>query len=832
MIKYISILAGLLIAATAFSQTITIEAARQAGPGATVTVHGIVTTGSELGGSIRYLQDETGGLAAYSAALVGNLNQGDEITITGTLSDYNNLLEMSPVTSVTVNSIDNDIPAPVVVTPSELSDTYEGMLIQIKDATFDSPGTTIVGKTNYFFTADGEQSEIRVSTTESDFVGMPLPSGMVTITGILAQFYDYYQILVRGLDDVMPESPINLTSSVTMSNLSTSGFDLSWETDVDGSSEAFYGNTPDMDLGVLSGTGTATTHSVSVSGAVPSELFYVQPFSVTGPDTTKAQVGVYVTESESSGKMQAYFNRTVDHSVSTGTDAIQLDHAIDDTLIAYINRAKYSIDMAIYNFNNAGISNITNAMNAAYDRGVNIRVVYDSNIDASGVESLNSNIGKMPSPISNYPIYGIMHNKFVIIDAYSDNPDEPIVWTGSTNFTDGQINTDPNNVIIIQDKSLAIGYTLEFNEMFGSSGLQPDAQASKFGPDKSDNTPHNFIIGGKNVESYFSPSDQVNSKILNNLNTADHDLSIATMLITKTDLGYAISDRNAAGAAAKVLVNVKENCNETVVSTLMGALAQNFRETGESGIMHDKYMVVDQGEPSSDPLVLTGSHNWSSAADIRNDENTLVIHDAVLANVYYQDFMARFNDGLLIVSAPVCNNDYKTMTEGSSVSIPVTDNDEIPSAFTINISRQPSNGTAQLETDHSVTYMPDAGFNNNLDTISYKVCLTSNPSLCDSAIAVVFVQKPEGINHDELNQNIRIYPNPTSGYINLRIDIPGVTVHGVSITDITGRTIARTTDVSSQYPMRFGTENLPDGVYFIRIETSEGIINRKIVVKK
>ena len=166
------------------------------------------------------------------------------------------------------------------------------------------------------------------------------------------------------------------------------------------------------------------------------------------------------------------------------------------------------------------------------------------------------------------------------------------------------------------------------------------------------------------------------------------------------------------------------------------------------------------------------------------------------------------------------------------LSIPVTDNDEIPSAFTINISRQPSNGTAQLETDHSITYMPDAGFNNNLDTISYKVCLTSNPSLCDSAIAVVFVQKPEGISHDELNQNIRIYPNPTSGYINLRIDIPGVTVHGVSITDITGRTIARTTDVSSQYPMRFGTENLPDGVYFIRIETSEGIINRKIVVKK
>ncbi len=829
MIKYLSVLTGLLLTFSTYSQTITISQARQAGAGATVTVHGIVTNGSELG-LIRYFQDGTGGLAAYGS-LVGNLNPGDEITVTGTLKDYNNLLELDPVASVTVNSTENDLPAPVILTPGQLGDAYEGQLVQIKDATFDSPGTIIVGKSNYFFTANGEPGEVRVSTTESVFVDKPLPSGLVTITGILSQYLSYNQILVRGLTDIMPESPINLTTAVTLSNLSMTGFDLSWETDVDGSSEAFYGNTPDMELGVLAGTGTGTTHGVSVSGAGPSEVYYVQPFSVMGEDTTRATVGVYVTRSESSGKMQAYFNRAVDHSVSTGTEAIQLDHAIDDTLISYINRARYSIDMAIYNFNNSGISNITAAMNAAYDRGVSIRVVYDSNIDASGVENLNASIGKMASPISNYPVYGIMHNKFVIIDAHSTDANDPIVWTGSTNFTDGQINTDPNNVIIIQDKSLALAYTLEFNEMFGSEGLQPDPLASKFGPDKSNNTPHQFIIGGKNVECYFSPSDQVNSRILDNLKTADHDLSIATMLITKTDLGYAISDKAGAGVDSKVLVYVKENSSETVVNTLKQALAQNFRETGETGIMHDKYMIVDQGDPGSDPLVLTGSHNWSSSADLRNDENTLVIHDATLANIYYQDFVARFSNGLLIVDAPVLANDYVSLTEGSSVNLPVTANDQIPSAFTIDITRQPANGTAQLETDKSITYLPDAGFNNNLDTISYKVCLVSNPSLCDSAIAVVLVQKPAGIGQNELNAAIRVYPNPTSGYVNLRIDNPDLKVNAISISDISGRIVISRKDVSG-YPLRIDTENLANGVYFIRIDTSEGMINRKIVVKR
>ena len=58
--------------------------------------------------------------------------------------------------------------------------------------------------------------------------------------------------------------------------------------------------------------------------------------------------------------------------------------------------------------------------------------------------------------------------------------------------------------------------------------------------------------------------------------------------------------------------------------------------------MHNKYMVVDQGAPTSDPMAWTGSHNWSAAANNDNDENTLVIHDATIANLYYQNFAKLF----------------------------------------------------------------------------------------------------------------------------------------------------------------------------------------------
>ena len=55
----------------------------------------------------------------------------------------------------------------------------------------------------------------------------------------------------------------------------------------------------------------------------------------------------------------------------------------------------------------------------------------------------------------------------MFFDAESSNPNEAIVWTGSTNLTADQIHSDHNDVIIIQDQALAKAYTMEFEEMWG-----------------------------------------------------------------------------------------------------------------------------------------------------------------------------------------------------------------------------------------------------------------------------------------------------------------------------------------------------------------------------
>lgn len=624
-----------------------ISSARAMGSGATVSISGIVTNGDELG-TIRYMQDHTGGIAVYSSEM-SSVQRGDSVTVSGTLKDYLTLLEVDPVSSVTIHSSGHKLPEAVDLTPGQFSEAFEGMLVRVDQATFSSAG--VFQRDAYGFSASGETGQIYINDPYSPLIDTPIPTGPVLLAGPLGAYDGTYQLLPRDLNDLLSYNSIQIIEAPGVSELSKTGFTLGWASDVEGTTEAYVGHTPELELTPLKLSGTTTSHSIEIDGLIPAELYYIQAFSVHEEDTAMAAPKVVITISESGGGFRALFNQPVDRSVSLGLiEPEYYPEELDDELIRYIDQAEESIDLALYNLNNSGISDITAALNHAYQRGVLVRVVYDGDVNALGMQSLDTGIGKIASPHSDYPNYGIMHNKFVVIDAESTDPLKPVVWTGSTNFSYNQINTDPNNVIIIQDQSLARAFCLEFNEMFGSTGPQPDPEQALFGPDKSDNTPHEFIIGGKRVECYFSPSDGTHQQILKAIQTSEHSVHAATMLITKQDLGDALASNSDQGKEVQVLLNDSDQYGDPVLNTLKASLGEDVRLNGEPGIMHHKYMIVDQASSGSDPLLLTGSHNWSESARVRNDENTLIIHDQGLANAYYQEFVPRFRNGKVLVS--------------------------------------------------------------------------------------------------------------------------------------------------------------------------------------
>ena len=651
--KNLQILFLLCLINLTVSGQISIAEARTGALGTDVTVKGIVTNGSELG-VIRYMQDNTAGIGVYDNNFASSIAIGDSILVTGTLYDFNGLLELSPISSLTVLNSGNPLPTPETIGILDLTEDTEGELVEILNASFQNPGGTFSNNTSYNITTSEGIGSIYIRNG-SALVGLPIPFGDFTIAGIGSQYQTFYQLLPRTIDDLIFTSGISIVSPITTSNITTLGFSLQWQTDVDGSTEVAYGLTPELELGIQSNASIGTSHSFPLFGLDPGTIYYCQPYSVAGGDTAFAPIRPFGTRSLSSGDIKVYFNTDVDTSFSTGLDAVQLYLAIDDTLIAYLDRAEESVDLTIYDFINDSISNISAAINAAKERGVRVRFISDGSLypTNTGVTELSAAIPRIESPTE--PEYNIMHNKFVIIDANHSDPLKPIVWTGATNWTDRQINRDNNDVVIIQDQTLARAYTLEFEEMWGSTDTIPDPDNSRFGPYKLDNTPHEFNINGKRVECYFSPSDGTNSKIINTINSASQEIAFASMIITREDLAEALIAQHNNGIIVRGITN-----DTTSTSSQYPLLNTSLPEDDfianlwpiDSIIMHHKYLIADMNTTNSDPLVWVGSHNWTNSANNTNDENSLVIHDATIANLFYQEFNALFNQDTIPVVVP------------------------------------------------------------------------------------------------------------------------------------------------------------------------------------
>lgn len=650
MIKYFLPVIAVFIGLNAISQQ-SIENARSK-VGQEITVSGIVTNGEELG-VIRYFQDETAGLSAYGNAGTV-LQRGDSATITGTLKNYKNLLEINPITSVTVHTSNNPVPQPQLITVDQIGENHESQLVQINDVQFENPSGTFEGHKNYSLTDGTKSFEIRIDRNATSIVGQQIPTGNLNLIGIVSQYSSNqndvttgYQLLPRDLNDLMLTGSVNIISPVTVQNITKSGFTLSWKTDSEAIPEVIYGATPnrkdwrDITTGTTSSVNDEYLHEVQLRGLEPGAVVYAMPYAHVSTDTAFAAVAAYATESNSTGEINVYFNTDVDTGFAVHSYAQNIGGALDDTLVAYIDRASESADFAIYSFSNISSASIPDALNRAASRGVQVRVIACGTNQNPGLNDLNSEIPVLIAPDDNNR-EGIMHNKFAVIDAESADSEKPVVWSGSTNISYNQVVSDANSMIFIQDQALARAYKIEFEEMWGSNGAYPNEGNAKFGAEKSDNTPHEFVIGGNRVESYFSPSDGTNQQIINAINAADNNLNIATMLITRTDVALAIEGAKNRGAAVNVLTEGDAN-TETVNSILLDALGnESYVFDAEDGILHHKYAVVDNSRAEFDPLVVTGSHNWSNSANEINDENTLIIHNGDIANQYYQNFAARF----------------------------------------------------------------------------------------------------------------------------------------------------------------------------------------------
>ena len=647
------------------------------GVGTTVTVTGVVVspdnTFSPTNDEV-VVRDTSGAVTVFRTGGGFNYVQGDSVTVTGQIAHFNGLTEIGNASIVTVHSSGNlaFYNDPVVLTCKQVRDSTavldfdlggyreprESQLIRINNVTV-TGGTwpTSCASNTTLTITDATGSTTLFIDRDTGVCLAPNPSGSFDVIGILTQFdsaapyIDGYQIKPRFASDIIPSTPGPnfLGVPTAVANDSTTAT-VTWLTDTASSSIVEYGLT--TALGSVSGdSADVASHQVVLTGLQPNRLYHYRVVSCDGAGCRRSGLFSFVTPSSVPGQMNFYFNKSVDITLAN-PDTANGNVDLRQRVIAFINKATYSIDVACYSFNDPPV---TDALIARWNAGVKIRFIMDAENSQSqadrlrvlGVPVITSTYG------GNHLSGGIHHNKFLLVDGRDASTSNDWLWTGSTNLSTDQLLTDPNNALEIQDYGLVQAYQIEFEEQWGSGTDTPNAANARMGSAKTNNTPHFFNVGGIPIEVWFSPSDGVDAKIVQTVNTGDYGVAYSILAFTSDPIADAMRARYNAIPGFYV-----RGVHETAQASGSGSEYPEMKGIGgsspwsppadvwldtEPGLHHHKYLIVDEGRTASDPILLTGSHNWSAAANTVNDENTIIFHSQRIANLYAQEFKARYN---------------------------------------------------------------------------------------------------------------------------------------------------------------------------------------------
>ena len=446
--------------------------------------------------------------------------------------------------------------------------------------------------------------------------------------------------------------------------------------------------------------------------------------------------------------IQVYFNMPSDQNEATPGNKNNDQHDLIGTLEALIDSAQHSVDLCIYDLEQPRIGR---ALARAQQRGLRVRLVTDNyhRNDSQQVDSLMWQILREGGVISiddDGDVYmpdgtifdnslvnagADMHNKFAVIDANNDNPNDDYVWTGSTNLTyTGAFNT--NHTIVIKDNALAKAYVAEFEQMWGSSSDLPNPERARFHKDKKPVTDHIFYIDSTRVELYFAPINRNDTKpsVVNRLvevveQEAQHDVSFQAFAISANfPLSRKIWELSATGDITlngvidRRFYGRYESQGDIWASPAAKVTNRMILPSNELRKLHHKVMILDAAnpEPNDEAVVFTGSYNFSNNAEKNNDENLLIIYSDKIANQFYQDFrgvVARAQDKSYPPPPPIETDRWYTVDseieDGSRFSIEVVpgfDYDvrflglDVPSVYA-------ANDSAYFYSDKTNSYLSD-----------------------------------------------------------------------------------------------------------------------------
>lgn len=391
------------------------------------------------------------------------------------------------------------------------------------------------------------------------------------------------------------------------------------------------------------------------------------------------------TEHEDEGRHAVLFNRGAIASQAFaekfGNRGPENAESLDDPVTAWLSRglleaALSFIDdtrrgevlrVAAYEFSYAPI---LQALKAARRRKVDVVVCYEAGKEtvkgrrvatqATKANAKAIRAAKLPKAMLRKRTRrnDIPHNKFMV--RISSHPERTAVWTGSTNFTASGFLGQTNVGHVVRDRGVAEEYLAYWEQ------LASDAEWHPLRDWNEENDPNpEAEIPARSIVMLFSPrrNDSMLRWYSDRIRGAENTVMFtAAFGVNKTladafaedepFLRYILLEKPLARDARKLLtrdrdVQIANGAalgKQTLRTKIPGwKLDQwfyeegHYRYEGHVFYVHTKILLVDP--LTDDPLVISGSANFSKNSLVNNDENMLLIRgDSRVADVYLTEF--------------------------------------------------------------------------------------------------------------------------------------------------------------------------------------------------
>jgi phosphatidylserine/phosphatidylglycerophosphate/cardiolipin synthase-like enzyme len=133
-------------------------------------------------------------------------------------------------------------------------------------------------------------------------------------------------------------------------------------------------------------------------------------------------------------------------------------------------------------------------------------------------------------------------------------------------------------------------------------------------------------------ETCFSRVERCDVLLISLINRANRSVYVAVYSFTRDSLATALISAKERGVEVRVVIERERAYEQGSEYPRLKSAGVDVRLDGNPNSMHHKFMVIDEY------IVVTGSYNWSSAAEDRNDENIVVILDRDVAQRFVQEF--------------------------------------------------------------------------------------------------------------------------------------------------------------------------------------------------